>query len=540
MPVIALCSLVFSALLIAVQSFPESPLSGLLKEQRAQLGVAHPASLSTMVSYASFLSDNEENEASAGIFLEAYETLRASKGENAVETLVVSNNLATVYHNMGSFEEASKYFELTLEGLILTKGEDHDDTLMIMDNAADHYWEAQVFDRALNMYRFVLNHRRAKLGETAPEVLAGAEYFATKLMDFDESTAEAGPLLEEVLAARRLTQSDGSRDLLSAINNYAMYLHKVNRLDEAEPLFREALSVHRAMSTESPEKLDAFLRVSENLAILLREKSSHKEAEELFREIYTRRKELLGEEHPVTLNSCNNLASILHMMGFIDEALPLYESTLYHRRKHLGPEDPDTLSTQSNYATILLDIDRASEAVRIFKDNYNLRKRVLGDEHKDTLRSLVNLANGFRAVGKAGEANRAYKGAVDVQRRTLGDAHPDTITSMENFASYLIEQDRKGEATVLFRAAVAARRQLLGDNHRHTQAAIKRFATFLAARGATMEADELRKLVVPKSSMSGSGAEPKKVTDEVDPEDEGMSHMQPPSPVDESSSKEEL
>ena len=89
--------------------------------------------------------------------------------------------------------------------------------------------------------------------------------------------------LREWLAREAKTALDllprSKRATSDLINNYASLLHKQGKLDDAEPLFREALDGRRAT---------------------------------------------LGDRHPSTLTSINNYAQLLRNQGKLDDAQPLF------------------------------------------------------------------------------------------------------------------------------------------------------------------------------------------------------------------------
>src|SRR5690348_16282680 len=56
-----------------------------------------------------------------------------------------------------------------------------------------------------------------------------------------------------------------------------------------------------------------------------------------------RRRRLLGDDHPSTLDSANNLSIDLHELGELQAACDLAKNTLDRRRRVLGKDHPDTL-----------------------------------------------------------------------------------------------------------------------------------------------------------------------------------------------------
>jgi len=77
---------------------------------------------------------------------------------------------------------------------------------------------------------------------------------------------EAEPLLREALEGCRRTLGEEHSDTLSSINSMGMLRMAQGKLGEAEPLLREALEGHRrTLGAEHPKTLD----VKKNLEALL-------------------------------------------------------------------------------------------------------------------------------------------------------------------------------------------------------------------------------------------------------------------------------
>ena len=104
------------------------------------------------------------------------------------------------------------------------------------------------------------------------------------------------------------------------INQVALLLKQQGKLDEAEPLYREALQGKRAkLGNDHPSTLNSI----NNLGMLLQAQGTLDEAEPLFREALQGERAKLGNDHPGTLGSIYNLADLLQAQGKLDEAEPL-------------------------------------------------------------------------------------------------------------------------------------------------------------------------------------------------------------------------
>jgi tetratricopeptide (TPR) repeat protein len=87
----------------------------------------------------------------------------------------------------------------------------------------------------------------------------------------------------------------------------------------------------------------------------------------------------------------NHLAVGYRCLGRYQEAVKLDEETLRIREQVLGPEHPDTLNSRQNLAVCYQQLRQYQEAVELFEEILRIRERVLGPEHPDTLQIRNNL-----------------------------------------------------------------------------------------------------------------------------------------------------
>ncbi len=82
-------------------------------------------------------------------------------------------------------------------------------------------------------------------------------------------------------------------------------------------------------------------------------------------------------------------------------ARDLDQDTLARRRQVLGEDHPNTLNSASNLAVDLRDLGEHQAARDLDQDTLARYRRVLGEDHPDTLTSANNLAADLRALGEA-------------------------------------------------------------------------------------------------------------------------------------------
>jgi tetratricopeptide (TPR) repeat protein len=74
--------------------------------------------------------------------------------------------------------------------------------------------------------------------------------------------------------------------------------------------------------------------------------------------------QVLGPEHPDTLNTVNNLALLYDVQGKYVQAEPLYQRALTASERVLGADHPNTIKFRNNYANLLQKMKQKTKAIR--------------------------------------------------------------------------------------------------------------------------------------------------------------------------------
>jgi tetratricopeptide (TPR) repeat protein len=127
----------------------------------------------------------------------------------------------------------------------------------------------------------------------------------------------------------------------------ASILETLERWDEAEALYREAVAVYE----EIGDDYEAAMTLN-GLAAVLRFSGKVREAEPLFRRALTMMEDARGPDHPETATVRNNLAMLLNATARPAEALPLLEEAMRDLTDVLGASHPATRDIAANLARI--------------------------------------------------------------------------------------------------------------------------------------------------------------------------------------------
>ncbi len=121
----------------------------------------------------------------------------------------------------------------------------------------------------------------------------------------------------------------------------------------------------------------------------------------------------------------------LYRAGDPRAAIAPATEALRMRTEVLGEEHPDTVQSLNNLATLYQAQGKYAEAERL---------------HPAVATSLNGLALLYQAQGKYAEAERLFERSLAIWEKALGPEHPKVATSLENYAALLRKAGRITEA----------------------------------------------------------------------------------------------
>ncbi len=132
-----------------------------------------------------------------------------------------------------------------------------------------------------------------------------------------------------------------------------------NRLDEAESVHRETLEKRRRILGElHPRTINSIA----NLGELLFAAGKHAEAEPFLREAFEKRRKVLGASHPHTLASIDGLAGMLEAEARWNEAEPLRRHAASSLAEINSRGGIELVTARLQLGRVLLELGRLAEA----------------------------------------------------------------------------------------------------------------------------------------------------------------------------------
>src|SRR5262249_39740620 len=146
---------------------------------------------------------------------------------------------------------------------------------------------------------------------------AGA-YFTAKRFD------KGIPLLEDLVKLQKARLGREHPGTLTSMLGLALGYQNTGRLDEALPLYEEALKGYQAKQADSPEMLDTLRR----LAFLYWRRNKPDCSVPLCEELLERLKKKLGPEHPDVLQALGNLGVYYRDAGRLNDGIRCQEEAM--------------------------------------------------------------------------------------------------------------------------------------------------------------------------------------------------------------------
>ena len=355
----------------------------------AQLGAAAepsapaPVQLSARIELASLHVDRGDLPEAERLYREALDEARAG-GHGAELEAICANGLQVVLAQAGAFEEAASLAERVLALRREVYGDRHPMTV-----------------------ESLLNH--------------GA---------LDSRMGRHGDAERRLREALETARAIGGGDPLVAgcVNELASELQDQGRVDEALPLFREALELWRGMHTEPHLDLARGLN---NLALACELAGLAGEAGELYAESVEVLEALGDEGHPYVGVSLVNQAGTLLSRGELEPAAEVMRRALAAHRRAFGERHPETARALHNLGYLLGLLGERAESERLLREALGLREELLPGDHPETALTRLELGRLLLEGGDAAAAAAQLERSAEGFRASLGEDHPETLGALE-------------------------------------------------------------------------------------------------------------
>ena len=230
--------------------------------------------------------------------------------------------------------------------------------------------------------------------------------------------AEAGPyLLEAYQIGKEFQDANSTNHALSAID-YALWLDRQSRQEEAIEIAKEALACVRAdLDNPSPSAVG----VMNHVARMFRDDQQLTESESVYRESLEVCRKHLPLDHRVTVDTWSGLSNTLRAQQRIDalEELLREQLELMMQQTEFRDQFRQWRMLTEELHWVLLGQDKGDEAIDLHEKQLAFLRQKEDARQSDLQITLINLARAYKYAGNVQRANECYAEALPFNLATV-------------------------------------------------------------------------------------------------------------------------
>ena len=358
-----------------------------LEARRRLFGEIHPEVVESLVGLA-------EVRRFQGEFHEAATLLREAAGHARLlgdpESLAdVLDQLAVVEAKLGRHPQAESAAREAVALLRGVHGPDHPRSALMTANLAEVIRHHQP-DEAEKLLRFTASVQRELFDRPHPDLALTLHHLGRLLSGKPDSADEAERLLTESIGMNRQIYGGGGHPSIAiALQSLAALRLRQDRLEEADALYREALTM---LEKElGPNHVEVAL-CHNSYAGLLFARGQNEAAQQHIDTAWGTARHVLGDDHPEVAAILSNAASLATQAKELEKAVSLRQPAIDIVRKKLGATHPHLGIMLFNQSVATRKLGRFEESARLLEEAVPIREIELGSEHKLVHRMLIRLA----------------------------------------------------------------------------------------------------------------------------------------------------
>jgi eukaryotic-like serine/threonine-protein kinase len=310
----------------------------------------------------------------------------------------------------------------------------------------------QLLDKAVEIYRS--QDSKTELARTLAE-LGDLHHIRRSFQMASDSFLESFKLMESL-------QTPADHYYILALAGYAKSLRELNKPDSALIYFQIASNLAGNVYEASDNRL-ANLRI--DYAYILRGLDRLDEAEEIYRtELSELRSAGISETETVTI-LLNNLAYLLRLKEEFDESYKYYGTSLKIHEKIFGEGHPRTVMISNNMATVAYFNDRSDLADSLFNESLERTRNFQDEDHWRLGSAHMALARFYHTIGKYSEADSLFRIAHQIYSDALGEDHDWTTEVLNRHAHTLAGLNRHDEIRPMLSRVIQLTESRYGPDH---------------------------------------------------------------------------
>lgn len=206
---------------------------------------------------------------------------------------------------------------------------------------------------------------------------------------------------------------------------------------------------------------------------------NYKGAQQQAELVVNSRKQLLGENHPDTINALQQLGYAVFQQGNYKLAVDTYNQALAGARKHYGNDHNVTLEVLKSISSPLHRLQRFDDVLETQQEIYRIRQ-ISPSKHKYTMdQTIMNLGRAYREVGRYEEAEAMYRDILQSFDKRFGSDDKRTFKAKVCLAWSLRLQNKNEEADQLHKEVTSLAKFMSAISRSLADGCYGRYLTYL-------------------------------------------------------------
>ncbi|MBX3417818.1 MAG: serine/threonine protein kinase [Pirellulaceae bacterium] len=312
------------------------------------------------------------------------------------------------------------------------------------NNLGTLYDDLGELEKAVVQHEFALERRTELLGPSHPETLTSESNLGTTLLRM-KNFERAIPILERALKKRELVLGPDHPDTAATRNNLMGAFAETKRFTEAIPIAEEVCeSFERTLGRTH----QSFFVARNNLAAVLRMSGELERSFEISLENYDEIKNAMEPDHFLRLSFQHTLGAAYLRKEMPEEAIPHLLDCFERREKLLKIDHPDTVSTLSLLAGAYCQAQRVEEGSQRMQQFLELQRPRMPANSLPLANMLQKVAGDLSKAPNYELAGQLLEEAVEI-RKTLEPSAWTTFEAASQRGICYLRQLRLDEAEPL-------------------------------------------------------------------------------------------
>jgi CHAT domain-containing protein/tetratricopeptide (TPR) repeat protein len=308
---------------------------------------------------------------------------------------------------------------------------------------------------------------------------------AVNLHRRDGRFADAIPAAERLVELTRAAPDGDALVLALALNDLAELHRGAGTPEAGVPLLLEALDLIRTLPDDP-----TVGALKNNLGLAYAARGDHRQARPAF-EAALAAFRVLDEPSTGLAFALNNLSQTLDALGEHEAADEALAESLDVRRELFGADSGEYASALLNRGIRLLQRGDLEAARPALEESLATLRRTRGDHHPDVAAALNALGHLHRRLGRYADAEALLRFALGLQQASLG---PDDVRlgfTLDNLAGVLHVRGDVNGADRMFRQAIEILTRQLGPDHPEVATVLNNYGQLLVEVGRDAEAERV-------------------------------------------------